>query len=351
MTPVLLIPIYEPSQITVRFMQELERQISVPIVIVDDGSGGAYDSVFQTILDGSDHITFLSYPTNQGKGHALKHGMAYICRHFPDCSAIVTADGDGQHGIEDIRRMLTRASVMPPHTLLLGVRAFDRASTPFKSYWGNTITSLVFLATTGTMLHDTQTGLRGFRRQDCDWMLTVAGDRFEYEMNVLLALKEAGIGIETMPIQTIYIENNGTSHFRPIRDSLRIYGPLLRFAASSTTSAFVDISLFMVLSLFLGRSAYALLAATVTSRCTSGLVNYHLNNAYVFGSARSRSQTFWRYGMLFSAQMIVSWIGVSLLSQLIPSLLVTKMVVDTTLFFISYNIQRNYIFTQRRSVA
>lgn len=351
MTPVLLIPIYEPGQITVEFMQELEQQISVPIVIVDDGSGEAYDDTFQSILENADHTTFLSYPTNQGKGHALKHGMAYICRHFPNCNAIVTADGDGQHAIDDIQRMLVRASVMPPHTMLLGVRTFDRASTPFKSYWGNTITSLVFLAATGNMLSDTQTGLRGFSRQDCSWMLQVPGERFEYEMNVLLALKENDVIIETMPIQTIYIENNGTSHFRPFRDSFRIYAPILRFTASSMTSAFVDIGLFMLLSFLLGRSAFALLAATVTSRCSSGLINYHLNNVYVFGSARSKLQTFWRYGLLFCVQMMVSWAGVSLLSKVLPSLLLTKIIVDTTLFFISYNIQRNYIFTQRRSVA
>ena len=63
------------------------------------------------------------------------------------------------------------------------------------------------------------------------WLLNLDGNRFEYEFNMLLEAKKSGHQISEVPIETVYLEENKSSHFRPIRDSIRIYSPFLKFSA------------------------------------------------------------------------------------------------------------------------
>ena len=53
------------------------------------------------------------------------------------------------------------------------------------------------------------------------WLGTVAGDRFEYEMNVLLQAAEKDVPVHEVPIEAIYLEGNESSHFRPVVDWAR----------------------------------------------------------------------------------------------------------------------------------
>ena len=80
---------------------------------------------------------------------------------------------------------------------------------------------------------DTQTGLRGMPAAVLPWLLDVPGERFEYETEMLLRLRRAGHDAREIPIETVYLEQNASSHFRPIVDSLRVTLPLVLFAGSS----------------------------------------------------------------------------------------------------------------------
>lgn len=347
MFPVVLIPIVEPRPETVAFIQRLTEVIPNPLVIVDDGSGESFQERFSLMAKFRQAITVLSYEHNQGKGHALKFGLRYIQKNYPTTSGVVTADGDGQHSITDIRRMLAQIPELDPQHLLLGIRSFDIQSTPKKSYWGNRLTSLFYFAATGIHLGDTQTGLRGFRFSKISELLMIEGDRFEYEMNVLLQLGLLDMSIQTIPIATIYEENNAHSHFRAFEDSYLIYRPLLSFLLSSIASAAVDLSLFFLLSLLFEQpTASNLLIITIAARFASGIFNYFLNKQWVFRDTKAVHRSVWKYGILFAAQLTLSWLGVTLLSNAIASLLVVKIIVDTILFLFSFFIQKRFVFTQ-----
>lgn len=344
MEPVLLIPIYEPSEKTNQFLVALTKNVSNHLVIVDDGSGPAYQEQFQTFQALSPKITVLHYQTNQGKGFALKYGISFIQRNFSESGGIVTADGDGQHSVADIKKILEYTSTMPHNSLLLGVRDFDKKTTPAKSYWGNHLTSIFFFLASGIRLADTQTGLRGFKKESYDKLLSIPGNRFEYEMNVLLALQQNDLQLEKIPIQTIYEENNAHSHFRPLQDSLRIYFPLIGFLLSSILSSVVDVGSFLVLAVLLGKTAAMLLAATIAARIISGIFNYAMNRKFVFKEKTTPHTSIWKYTILFTIQLTLSWLGVTLLSKVITSLIVVKMMVDICLFFFSFFIQKRYVF-------
>lgn len=340
MTTVLLIPIYEPTEKTIAFMKQLSQK-SFTTFIVDDGSGPSYQDKFQQFkLMGA---TVLSYPENHGKGHALKFGLHYIAQSFPSCH-VVTADGDGQHSVQDIERMIQRTEQLPVDVLLLGVRNFDKETTPTKSYYGNRITSFVYYLSSGIHLQDTQTGLRGFNASMIPELLDISGERFDYEMNQLIELIQDGYSIETINIETIYENNNEHSHFRPFKDSYLIYRPLLMFLVSSLSSALVDVLVFLALATLFGNQPVMLLIATIGARVLSGLFNYQLNRKLVFKDQQKVYHSLGKYLLLFGTQLLFSWLGVMVLSNVIQSILMSKLLVDCILFFISFSVQRRFVF-------
>lgn len=343
MNSILLIPIYEPSDKTVLFMNQLIATLPVPIVIVDDGSGSEYQDMFQQFVQ-KQHVHFLSYPINQGKGFALRYGMRYIEKHFPETNGFVTADSDGQHTIVDISRALEKAQFIQSNQIILGVRSFNKEATPTKSYYGNRLTSQLFRLATQLKLEDTQTGLRVFSTTQIPNLVTIKGNRFEYEMNVLLALKEFEWDLDTFKIETIYENNNEQTHFRPIKDSLLVYFPFLRFLLSSLASSFVDIGFFMLLSLVLGKAGEMIFLATLLARVTAGICNYYLNKQFVFSDKAPVQKSSWKYLVLFIAQLVISGVSVSALSTIFSSLLIIKLFVDLSLFFFSFQIQKYFIF-------
>lgn len=338
---VLLIPSYQPDEQTLAFLRVLTEASTVPIVVVDDGSGEKYQFLFEEMQTLG--ITVLSYSENHGKGYALKHGMTYIMGNYPAARWLVTADSDGQHTLADIQQMVDHYLPISGK-LLLGVRQFYLKQTPLRSWLGNRMTTCMYYASTGIWLTDTQTGLRKFSLHDIPELLMISGERFEYEMNQLLELPHKGYQLATIPITTVYEENNQGSHFRMIQDSFLIYKPFVTFLFASLSSSIVDLALFVLFSVIVGESAGALLFATSCARILSGVYNYQMNRIVVFHSQHSMRQSFWKYGILFLTQLLLSWLGVSWFNTMISSVFISKILVDSCLFIASFIIQRRMIF-------
>lgn len=208
---VLLLPVYQPSADRLRELTSAFSQV----VVVDDGS---------SVPVSAPGCVVLRHSVNLGKGAALKTGFAYVAEKYPG-APVVCADADGQHSVEDIRRVLE--AVSSSGHLVLGVRRVRRM--PARSRVGNAVTRTLFRAATGRWVRDTQTGLRGVPGSLLDWAGTVPGERFEYEMNVLLQAVREGYPIEQVPIETTYLDGNSSSHFGSVRDAARVYRSLLRF--------------------------------------------------------------------------------------------------------------------------
>lgn len=340
MSTVLLIPIYEPTEKTVVFMKKLSQKNFLTLV-VDDGSGDTYRNRFQQITDTG--ATVLSYPVNHGKGYALKYGLNYIQKNYP-MHHVVTADGDGQHTLTAIEQMMQHIDLLQVDVFLLGVRHFDKQTTPKKSYYGNRITSLIYYLSSGIRLEDTQTGLRGFHANSIPELLTIPGERFDYEMNQLIDLIKEGYSLETIDIETIYENNNEHSHFRAVQDSYLVYRPLLLFLLSSLSSALVDVTIFLILAALFGNQPIMLFIATVGARILSGLFNFQFNRKLVFKDHQQVYQSLGKYLLLFCSQLVLSWLGVMVFSTFIQSIIISKLLVDCMLFFISFSLQRRYVF-------
>ncbi len=211
-----LIPAYEPDEKLTELARSL-RDVFAHIVVVDDGSANPVArAVFAEIRGLVDVV--LVHDANRGKGAALKTGIAWIRDHLPEIEIAVTADSDGQHTPNDILRV-AKVARRHPECLVLGVRRF-RGKVPFRSQFGNMWARLFFRLLTGLAVADTQTGLRAIPRALFDRMLALKGDRYEYETRMLVDARKHRAKPRQIPIETVYIDDNKSSHYRPLKDTL-----------------------------------------------------------------------------------------------------------------------------------
>lgn len=346
MEPIIVIPALNPDERLTALVKGIKALRDLPVVVVNDGSGPDCEGVFDT-LRGEYGCTVLSHVGNMGKGAALKTAMAHVLQTWPDCAGVVTADCDLQHSPRDILRVAEELG-RNPGSLLLGTRSFAGRGIPWKSRWGNRLTAAVFRLKTGVSCRDTQTGLRGISREHLPRFLATHGSRFEYEMNVLMEAAQAGIPLRAVPIRAIYRREGHTTTFRPVRDSLRIYAGIFLFGASSLASAMVDLLLFsLFVRLVFGSGRAGILAATVLARIFSGCANFLLNRGLVF-RGRGGGGELAKYAALFCVQMLASGLLAGLLVELSLPAAMAKILTDGSLFFVSYFIQRRFIFRPLR---
>ena len=233
---VALVPSYEPTLVLLDVVKELFEN-NFTVVVVNDGSKKEFDEIFNQLPK---EVHYLAYDTNMGKGYALKHGLAYIREHFEDV-IVVTLDSDGQHKIPDAIKVCERCE-KEPGALVIGSRHFDKKTTPFKSRFGNFMARTSFLISTHHKIYDTQTGLRAFDSSLLTPMIGISGNRYEYEMNVLLEAVRRDIPIAEETIETIYINDNAGTHYNPFKDTLKIFKELLKFSASSMIGFLVNMA-------------------------------------------------------------------------------------------------------------
>lgn len=350
MDVVLLIPAYEPVAGLVDYVDRLSEHGFRRIVVVDDGSGEAYRALFDELSD-RPCCTVLRHEANRGKGAALKTGLAFIGSRFADAKGVVTADSDGQHDVEDCRR-LAEALLDDPGKLYLGSRDFSSPSVPFLSWWGNRWATAAFGLVHGKWLPDTQTGLRAFSSSLLPFLVGVKGDGFEYEMGVLISAARAGIAFGIVPIRTIYEDGNAGTHFSPLRDTIRInrlvFADFFRFAGVSIASFALDQALAWAFAAALaacGTERYGVIwASGLTARLLSSVFNYSVNRAFVFRSSGPVASSAWKYALLCIAVIMVSNAGVSLFSTIDASRGLAKLICDVVLCVAGYRIQSRFIF-------
>lgn len=347
-----IIPSYEPDEKLIALLHDLKASGIRHVVVVDDGSGEAYASFFEQAA-AMDHCSVLYHAVNLGKGRALKTAFNYCLREFRGAPGCVTADSDGQHRPKDITACM-QALWEHPKSLILGCRNFDGPKVPVRSGFGNKCTRQVFRYLLGLSVSDTQTGLRAIPAFFMERLMQVKGERFEYETNMLIETKDLHIPIEEVPVETVYIEGNKTSHFNPVRDSLRIYLVFGKFLFSSLSSSVLDLLLFQMFcemprraeGIFAGVSY--IVAATVAARVISAVYNFMINYRVVFKSKAGVAASVGRYGLLAICQMACSAFLVSALySRIGGTEVLVKMPVDILLFFISFAIQREFVYRSK----
>lgn len=335
----IVIPAYEPDEGLIGFIDELKEKSDHSLIVVNDGSAEDKRSIFERVKT---KALLLEHEVNRGKGAALKTAFSYLKENVQGDFGVITADADGQHKPADIKR-IAEALKAYPDKLILGCRRFS-GDIPFRSIIGNRVTKAVFRFATGVGVSDTQTGLRGFSAGMLGFMLSISGERYEYEMNMLLEAAREGICFEEVPIETVYINENKSSHFKPVRDSFMIYRDIIKFSCSSLLSFCVDYLLYSLIFTLCGNPGTANIVARVFSSC----FNFTLNKRVVFKNRDSIAFTALKYFTLAGLILIINTLLLNfIIKYLIANEYVAKVVVEMLLFIFSWIMQRSFVFKKK----
>jgi glycosyltransferase involved in cell wall biosynthesis len=337
-----LIPAYNPSESLLSLIESLIRLDFNHIVVVNDGSDSECRCFFHK-LGKMENCQILHHAVNLGKGRALKTGFNYFYLNFPELLGIVSADADGQHLPDDILKV-SETFLKNGDKLVVGVRKFAKG-TPLRSLIGNTITRHVFRFLVGKKLADTQSGLRCIPMAIIPDLIRLDGERYEYEMNMLISTRTTHTDIMEEAITTVYLDNNSSSNFNPVIDSMKIYFLLIRFASSSLLASLLDFVVFTVsynlslnipLSIFIGRYT------------VGPMVNFGVNKSFVFHHKGNISRPLIKYYLSATMMGIVASLLIGVISNRFSiSVILSKILVETCLFIVSFTIQRDYIFISR----
>ena len=352
-----VIPAYEPLPSLPGLVREVVRLPQLKgVVVVDDGS--VKDGTKETFseIEKIEGCLLLRHPKNKGKGASMKTAFRHLLENESDLLGAVTVDADGQHLPADIEKVLA-AFLENPEDYVLGVRDFSTLETkiPWRSRFGTNLTEKVFKFFTGTPLRDTQTGLRVYPKDFMQEALLIKPDRYEFELEALLRYFRCGLGsLRQIPITTVYEENNPSSHFDPIKDSIRIYAIFFKFVGASVISSIIDFIIFSAMILMLGTDRVVLgcssiLWSLLTARLISCSVNFILDKEAVFGSKGHWLRQSFLFFLLAVFLFTASFFGIKGLNLLGVHPIIAKILVEGTLFFLSFAVQNSLIFRNRRS--
>lgn len=339
--PIIIIPAYKPDQSLVDLVSELTQQEFL-IIIVNDGSGSSFDAIFQACHHSN--VTILEHAVNLGKGQALKTAFNYFLNsthhHSP---GVVTADADGQHRVKDIVNV-SEFLANNPFSLCLGVRSFSKG-VPFRSRFGNTLTRFIFKLLIGHSLTDTQTGLRGIPRSFLKPLLKSNSSGYDFELDMLISAAKQKIKMKEVPIETVYKDNNKSSHFNPLVDSFKIYFVFFRFLVFAIVSGLLDFLAFSFAYLLFGQ----VFISETLARIFSGTCNFLLNKELVFKSKERLLPEALKYAALCLVNLVFSYGLISSLVYLGANVFASKLIALTGLFVANFAIQKVLVFRKEEA--
>lgn len=351
----IIIPALNPIPTLADFVRELLEHGVPEVIVVNDGSNASFNDIFREV-EQLEHCTVLVHKVNQGKGRALKSAFSYIVEHYSYLDGVVTADADGQHTVEDICRIGERLS-LKESSLILGVRNFKEANVPIRSYMGNLMTSFLFQSLYGYNLQDTQTGLRGIPISELGWMIEMGGERYDFEINMLIKARQRNIDFSTVPIKTVYYDKNSGSHFSTIKDAvsifLRLISGLIQYSGATLVTGVIDVLAFFVLnSIVLAdwSASLRIFVSTVIARLMSSALNFFMNRRLIFADKGKLASSAVRYYIWCVLLMMLSYslvYTISLFWKVNASII--KLIIDVALGLVSYQVQLRWVFQNKDS--
>ena len=323
-------------------LKEVVSQLSpLPVLVVNDGSKKECDVFFEELKE-LPHVEVIAHAVNLGKGAALKTAFNHILVNNPETQSVITFDADGQHKPEDIKKLVEQAS-KTPEQFILGSRNFKGQGIPLRSQFGNILTQKLFRFFVGQKIQDTQTGLRAIPAASMRSALQIKSNGYDFEFDMLVSSAHDGIQLKEITIETVYIDDNASSHFRPLLDSIAIYFVFIRFLFSSLATTLTDNLIFIPVYYISGN----LFAAIASGRVVATGVSFYLNRQIVFHSQGKALYQLCKFVALVCFMVFASYpLTKVLINQGFPAV-PSKIVVELFLFIFSFAVQRVFVFPNK----
>lgn len=209
-----LVPTYNNAQTLKQVLKDV-LEYTNQVIVVNDGST---DSTSEILKEFS-QLSIINFPTNKGKGYALRMGFKKAFESGFDYA--ITIDSDGQHYADDLPVFLKK---LEDHSsaIIIGARNMEQSSIPGKSSFGHKFSNFWYWVETGLRLNDTQSGYRLYPVKRLSSFMFITR-KFEFEIEVLVRASWSGIEVTDTPVKVFYAEKGmRISHFRPFWDFTRI---------------------------------------------------------------------------------------------------------------------------------
>lgn len=212
MKVVAVIPAFNAAQTLAPVVTAAKAQID-PVVVVDDGSHDATGDVAR-----SAGAAVLRHEMNRGKGAALKMGFAWALANGYD--GVITLDADGQHLPAEIPKFLRAASETKADLIIGGRSHLFEGMLPRRRN-ANRFSAWCIAIASGVPITDSQSGFR-FYSVRLLREVKLRADGFDMESEVIVRAGRKGLHIVTIPIELGFVDGQSTSHYKPLKDTLRI---------------------------------------------------------------------------------------------------------------------------------
>ena len=355
---VIVIPALNPPSSFVSYAEALRMEGFSRIVVVNDGSRTDKLPVFFKLKRLG--VTVVDHPHNRGQGAALRTGFQYYLDHFQGQSdGVITLNADRQIPPSDVVRIassLHNEQAMGSFALVVGTRNLEGKNVTDYDYNMGGVMKLLYHMLMGVRLNDPLSGVFGIPDLRVRQCLEIGSDGYAYATSMTMSFEK--IGFLQVPVSYANYEEGVEPAFRKIPDTIRIlYTIFKKFIVYSITSvgaSILDVIMFGIFhSITFRGNPMAIIYSTICARVISASVNYLLTKHFVFhfksDSAQETTKSAGAFFVLTAMQCICSALIVSAMKMLLGGSAVgIKVIVDTTLFFVSYKIQHKYIFKDDR---
>ena len=355
----IVIPSYNPDVKLSMLVDELIMSGFSDIIIVDDGSDFGIRNVettFEYVKEKAE-CTILHHPSNLGKGMALKTGFKFCMHNRNKDTIVVTMDDDGEYSIPDVNACLEiyEENHMEDKPVLIASRDFKAGTYSTKRYIINKVAGIAMTYLCGVDIKDVQTGLRIIPVKYMKNLLKIEGERFEYEINMLVELKYNNISTVEHIISKEKETTIRYADYNPIWDICRLIAVMLKYAVSSMAATALDVALFYLIILSMDDTllnvdkSAGMLLATVVARVISSTFNCVVNKRTVFKSDEPMKRVIIKFYIFSLLRALVSYVMILGASYVLGSYadtatVIVKLIVDLILFFAGYGIQKKFIF-------
>jgi glycosyltransferase involved in cell wall biosynthesis len=219
----ILIPALNAHRTLAQVVADARRELE-PVVVIDDGSSDDTGAVARVA-----GATVLRHDVNRGKGGALKTGFAWALEN--DFDGVITIDADGQHLPREIPKFL-EARKTTGADLIIGGRAHLFGGMLPRRRTANRFSAWCISKAAGVRVTDSQSGYR-FYSSRLLRNIALRTDGFDMESEVIVLAGKRGYAIVTMPIDLGFIDGIATSHYKPLKDTVRIAWTVVRATLQS----------------------------------------------------------------------------------------------------------------------
>lgn len=351
---VIVIPALNPPASFPSYIEKLKAEGFDRIVVVNDGSRTDKLPVFFKVKRAGAIV--VDHAQNQGQGAALRTGFQYYMDHFQGQSdGIITLNADRQMPASDAAKIassLHNEQQMGSFALVVGTRNLLGKTVTDYDYNMGGVMKLLYHMLMGVRLNDPLSGVFGIPDLRVAQCLEIKGDGYAYVTSMTMSFEK--IGFLQVPVSYANYEEDAQPAFRKIADTIRILFTIFKkfifYSITSLGASVLDVILFGIFTSVTFRgNPMAIIYGTICARVISASVNYLLTKHFVFqfksDSAQETTRSAGAFFLLSAMQCICSALVVSAMKLLLGGNVVgIKVLVDTTLFFVSYKIQHKYIF-------